>query len=113
MANLNLGYFDDDGHWFLSEDDRKCLHKAFQVFYKNRLAYEELKNIKYNWDYSFKPKILGASEHFAKQYRDKQLKEVSEMIEKNNIAVPIPSDGKITHSDLLILMKKKTEVKIK
>ncbi len=93
-----LGTFNQEGHWFLSDEDRKCIHKAFELFYRNRLSYEELRINKHNWDYSFKPFISETSLLLAEQYREKALIEVADMLDKNKINMKIPNNGKISHN---------------
>jgi hypothetical protein len=45
----------------LEEDDRRVVRKAFELLYRNRLAYEELHTQKQNWEHSFKPQISELS----------------------------------------------------
>lgn len=99
---IDLGYF-NNGLWILGEDDKQVIHKAFEVLYRNRLVYEELGNKSKEWEYSFQPQISQTSAHLANQHREKVLAEAVGLLGSQQIKMRIPSDGKISHQQLLLL----------
>jgi len=111
---VNIGSFDDDGNFELSEEDVKKIHKFYDLWERSRLCapdnlgqvvsarrIEEVISI---------PEINETSRAIAQNYREKILEGTAELIQQNKI-IP-PKDGKITHVDLLMLSKKVTQEKI-
>jgi hypothetical protein len=67
---------------------------------------EELRKKKQDWEYSFRPEISETSKVLAAHYRERLLEETAALIEKKAFEVKIPANGKITHTDLLVIQKK-------
>ncbi|EAS05400.2 hypothetical protein TTHERM_00697380 (macronuclear) [Tetrahymena thermophila SB210] len=114
IYNIQLGYFEEDTNlWILGLDDKRVIHQAFEVLYRNRLAYEELKNNKYDWEYSFQPQLTTNSIQLANRQREKVLTEAAHLLETQQIKMKIPEDGKICHQQLLVLQKMANDLNIK
>ncbi|KAL4481413.1 hypothetical protein ABPG72_010566 [Tetrahymena utriculariae] len=114
IYNIQLGYFEEETNlWILGLDDKRVIHQAFEVLYRNRLAYEELKNNKYDWEYSFQPQLTTNSIQLANRQREKVLTEAAHLLETQQIKMKIPEDGKICHQQLLVLQKMANDLNIK
>ncbi|KAL4433137.1 hypothetical protein ABPG74_010832 [Tetrahymena malaccensis] len=114
IYNIQLGYFEEESNlWILGLDDKRVIHQAFEVLYRNRLAYEELKNNKYDWEYSFQPQLTTNSIQLANRQREKVLTEAAHLLETQQIKMKIPEDGKICHQQLLVLQKMANDLNIK
>ena len=100
------GQFDENGEWDLTEEEAREIHKEYSALYLNRLHSEELRKKKQDWEYSFRPEISENSKALAAHYRERLLEETAALIEKKAFEVKIPANGKITHTDLLVIQKK-------
>src|SRR5262249_16077133 len=74
-----IGYYDQDGDIFFTDEDIKKIQKVYDVFYINRLNSEEMRKIKpkdtklvYADDYSFRPEIDQRSKALAQIVRDRR-----------------------------------------
>ncbi|KRX00675.1 hypothetical protein PPERSA_00902 [Pseudocohnilembus persalinus] len=85
------------------------------LFYRNRLMYESLKqkNNKQQLDENeitqYQPQINKQSEKLAEQYRQKVLNGAQNLIENKQIQMKLPSNGQLSHQQLLVLQQKQSE----
>jgi hypothetical protein len=103
----NIGFIDENGNYELSKDEVAKIHKMFEIWHLNRLSSHDnlgkLASSKNFEDHSYHPEINEASKNMAQNHREKQLGNMTKLIEENKIAPP--KDSKITHIDLLILSR--------
>jgi len=108
------GFFDDDGNYFLTEEDVRRIHQIYDLWYINRLCSSDnigqLISARSYEEYTHTPAINESSRTMAQTYREKILEGTVELIQQN--IIPAPKDGKLTHADLLNVSKKITEEKV-
>ena len=106
-----FGLFDEKQNITFNSKEIQMIAKAYDIFYFNRL--HSMQNIKKfnDIDNSFQPDILSESRNLATGYREKQLQQAAKYFEETR--TPIPSNGKLTHADLLFYQRLAQKNKIK
>lgn len=94
----------------LDEAEGRKLQKYFDLFKRNRLFSETARRERDQMEaetknnYSFHPQINKVSEEMAERHREQMLEEANKLIEAYpELESSIPSDGVISHTDLLVL----------
>ena len=110
--NNKFGVFDEKENITLSSEEVQKIAKAYDIFYFNRLhAVQNTKASNDDLNNSFQPDILSVSRNLATGYREKQLEQAAKYFEETR--TPIPSNGKLTHADLLFYQRLAQQNKIK
>ena len=99
----------EDKELMLDEIEGRKLQKYFDLFKRNRLFSETARKEKDQEEteekgYSFHPHINKTSEEMAEKHREEMLEEANKLLEMYpELESTIPTDGVITHTQLLVL----------
>lgn len=89
-VTVNVGFFNENNLWCVTQEEKKIIRNAFEIFVYNRLTYEELKHQRQPNDNhcTFSPHILDNAKYLAKMHKEKILIEAASAVvgiaENNN-----------------------------